>query len=357
MPAAVAIPAIIGAATSVGQGVIQGRAAGSAARTQQEAAAEAARRSQAEADRSSSEILGAGETAATNVGQASTEIAGQVLNAGQRSAARVGISAEEANAILRQIYGDSMDSLKPYSQAGGVALGQLTEMAGPGGSLSQRYGEADMKLDPGYEFRLKEGQKALERSAAARGSLQGGATLKALARYSQGVASDEYGKAFDRFRAERGDRLGVLGELLGVGTRATERGVSLGETFSGRTAGNLVHAGDQEAQYGYRAVTDAGDMSYRGVSDASRIRLGSVGDAASIRMSGVRAVNAAEGEGADAKAAGTVARGRAFSGTLGAIGGLASDAYSEYDYQKNDPYSAYNRKKAARPRGTGSVYV
>ena len=34
-------------------------------------------------------------------------------------------------------------------------------------------------MDPGYQFRLSEGQKALERSAAAGGSLGSGGTLKA----------------------------------------------------------------------------------------------------------------------------------------------------------------------------------
>ena len=57
-----------------------------------------------------------------------------------------------------------------------------------------------MTLDPGYQFRLKQGQQALENSASARGTLRGGAQLKALVDYQQGAASQEYGNAYARAR-------------------------------------------------------------------------------------------------------------------------------------------------------------
>lgn len=52
--------------------------------------------------------------------------------------------------------------------------------------------------DPYYQFRTAEGQKAIERGAAAHGTLLNGGTLKSLERYRQGVASEEAGKNFDR---------------------------------------------------------------------------------------------------------------------------------------------------------------
>jgi hypothetical protein len=57
-----------------------------------------------------------------------------------------------------------------------------------------------MTLDPGYQFRLKQGQQALENSASARGTLRGGAHLQALTGFAQGLASEEYGKAYARAR-------------------------------------------------------------------------------------------------------------------------------------------------------------
>lgn len=52
--------------------------------------------------------------------------------------------------------------------------------------------------DPGYQFRLQQGMDALQNSAAARGSLLTGGTLKDLINYGQNFGSQEYGSVFDR---------------------------------------------------------------------------------------------------------------------------------------------------------------
>ena len=57
---------------------------------------------------------------------------------------------------------------------------------------------AAVASDPYYQFRLGEGLKAREKSAAARGTLLTGGTLKGLEGYAQGLASEEAGKGFDR---------------------------------------------------------------------------------------------------------------------------------------------------------------
>jgi len=66
-------------------------------------------------------------------------------------------------------------------------------------------GVPDWSTDPGYDFRLREGQKALERSAAAKGTLLNGGTLKSLNDYSQNVASQEYGNIYNRKYGEYTD--------------------------------------------------------------------------------------------------------------------------------------------------------
>jgi hypothetical protein len=59
-------------------------------------------------------------------------------------------------------------------------------------------GQQLLEEDPGYQFRLDEGSKALQRSAAARGTLRSGATLKGLIDYGQNTASEEYQRAYNR---------------------------------------------------------------------------------------------------------------------------------------------------------------
>jgi hypothetical protein len=61
----------------------------------------------------------------------------------------------------------------------------------------------NLAQDPGYQFRLKQGQEAITSAAGAGGNRLSGGTLKALAEYGQGLASEEAGKAYDRFRGER----------------------------------------------------------------------------------------------------------------------------------------------------------
>lgn len=52
--------------------------------------------------------------------------------------------------------------------------------------------------EPGYQFRLGQGQEALERSAAARGVLRTGGTLKDLIQYGQNFGAQEYNNVFGR---------------------------------------------------------------------------------------------------------------------------------------------------------------
>ena len=80
--------------------------------------------------------------------------------------------------------------------AGGAGGGGYAQ-GGPFGAFSPPTG-VDEQNDPGYQFRIDQGNKAIQSSAAARGTLLTGGTLKALAGYSQGLASNEYGNVFNR---------------------------------------------------------------------------------------------------------------------------------------------------------------
>jgi hypothetical protein len=94
------------------------------------------------------------------------------------------------------------------------------------------------QADPGYAFRLGEGQKALERSAAARGGLISGGALKAATRYGQDMGSQEYQNAFNRYGTERERMLGPLQSLAGVGQSTSNYLGNAGQSY-GTSAGNL----------------------------------------------------------------------------------------------------------------------
>jgi len=56
----------------------------------------------------------------------------------------------------------------------------------------------DAQNEPGYQFRQKAGTDALERSAAAKGVLRTGGTLKDLVAYGQNFGAQEYSNVFNR---------------------------------------------------------------------------------------------------------------------------------------------------------------
>jgi len=89
------------------------------------------------------------------------------------------------------------------------------------GKYARDFGMADYQADPGYQFRLSEGQRALSRGAAGRGGLVSGNSLKAMQDYAQNAASGEYANAFNRYQTNRSNQLNPLQSLMGAGQSAT----------------------------------------------------------------------------------------------------------------------------------------
>jgi len=83
------------------------------------------------------------------------------------------------------------------------------------GAEEYKRGEFNLEDDEGYQFRLGEGQKAIQGAASADASSLSGGTIKDLIKYNQGMASQEADRAYGRYesgegmdRANRRDYLG-----------------------------------------------------------------------------------------------------------------------------------------------------
>jgi hypothetical protein len=107
------------------------------------------------------------------------------------------------------------------------------------GKYARDFGMQDFQQDPGYAFRLSEGQKALDRSAAARGGLISGSALKAASRYGQEMGSQEYQNAFNRYQTNRTNQLQPLGNLQAVGQSAASNQGSAAGAY-GTAGGNAI---------------------------------------------------------------------------------------------------------------------
>jgi hypothetical protein len=118
----------------------------------------------------------------------------------------------EGDAAQERMFNRQVELQEPFRQAGVNALPELVAA-----SRYTPFGMEQFQQDPGYGFRLKEGLRALENSAAARGGLLSGNAMRGITRYGQGLASDEYTNAFNRYQAERAARLNPLQSLVGMG--------------------------------------------------------------------------------------------------------------------------------------------
>lgn len=135
--------------------------------------------------------------------------------------------------------------VSPYLEAGKNALAEYQKLA-----PYQSFGMAQFQADPGYQFRLSEGMKALERSAAARGLLQSGGTLKGITKYGQDLASAEYENAFSRYLSEREARMDPYRYLAGQGQAA-----AVGQASNiGTTGANLASIAAQRGDINARSA-------------------------------------------------------------------------------------------------------
>lgn len=107
------------------------------------------------------------------------------------------------------------------------------------GSLMKDFSATDFEKDPGYDFRMSEGQKALERSAAARGGLVSGRGLKEISRYGQDYASGEFDKAYNRFQTNRSTKYNQLSNLAGLGQTSANTTSNAAQNY-GQNAGDVM---------------------------------------------------------------------------------------------------------------------
>lgn len=172
--------------------------------------------------------------------------------ASRRAASTQAEAARESGDVQREIFERQVELGKPYREAGELALNKLIPLA----TEYTPFGTQQFQADPGYAFRLSEGQKALERSAAARGGLMSGATGKALTRYGQEMGSQEYQNAFNRYQAERQARLNPLQSLAGVGQTASQQLAGQAGQFGSNLA-ETIGAGAQARASGYMGAAGA----------------------------------------------------------------------------------------------------
>jgi hypothetical protein len=163
----------------------------------------------------------------------------------QLQGAREGAAAEE------RMFNRQVALQEPFREVGVNALPELVEA-----SRYDPFTLEKFQADPGYQFRLREGLKALDSTAAARGGLLSGAQLRGVTRFGQELGSQEFDKAFNRYNIGFKNRLNPLQSLAGVGQTSTNT-LSNAAGQLGSSLSNLaVGAGNARAS-GYAGTANA----------------------------------------------------------------------------------------------------
>lgn len=157
---------------------------------------------------------------------------------------------QQYNTIQQQTAGGRAAGANALNQIGALGSGTYGMYDANGnpigtgigsGYLTQQYTPADFAqgIDPGYQFRLQQGQEATNRMANMGGGLISGNALKGQEDYTQGLASQEYGNAFNRFQTQRTNIYNTLASIAGLGqTAQTTSSTALGNAAT--NVGNTI---------------------------------------------------------------------------------------------------------------------
>jgi hypothetical protein len=179
-------------------------------------------------------------------------------NAAKSAARTQAGAAADATAAQERMFERQVELQEPFREAGLAGQNRLLELLGLGKDKTAagfgKYASAEFSpaqfaanQDPGYAFRMSEGMKGLERSAAARGGLLSGSALKGIQRYGQDLASQEYQNAFNRYQTSRTNTLNPFASLAGVAqSSANTLGTAAGQ-LGGQIGSNIIGAGNAAA--------------------------------------------------------------------------------------------------------------
>lgn len=194
-------------------------------------------------------------------------------NAANNAAAAETAAGNQAAGTEKGIYTDTVNANQPYTGAGSYAVGQLKSQMP---SLTKQFTMADFQQDPGYQFNLQQGQNAIQASAAARGLLGSTNTMAGLANYSQGLASNEFQNAYNRFTQNQQQRYGMLSGLAGIGQSANGQNMYAGMNYANQAGQDITGIGNANAAAAMQPYTGMMGLANLGTQGASAAAAGKI---------------------------------------------------------------------------------
>jgi hypothetical protein len=151
---------------------------------------------------------------------------------------------QNANNFMGQQYEKTQNYLSPYRSVGDTGTAGLQSQFSNGG---QSFTMGDFNKDPGYQFRLQQGQQALDRASASKGLNLSGAALKSISDYNQGQASQEYQNAYNRFNTNQNNQFSRLSSMAGIGQNAANQSANYSNQYGTNMANGIGEIGNLQA--------------------------------------------------------------------------------------------------------------
>lgn len=153
-------------------------------------------------------------------------------------------AAANATAEQQREFNIQQQNLAPYLASGQAGLNQLNAQLP---SLTKAFTPQDLENYPGYQFQLQQGNLALQNQNASRGLLHSGATLKDMVNYNQGLASTTYNNAFNQYQTQQTNTFNKLASVAGIGQAATQQANAAAQNLGNNVSSNMIGAGNAAA--------------------------------------------------------------------------------------------------------------
>lgn len=154
----------------------------------------------------------------------------------QKAAGAQKRAATAALNLQKDTYNQSMANLAPFRTNGANAVDQYGNLLGVNGAAARNAAFANYQTDPAYDWQRNQAINAVQGSAAARGSLFSGNTLRGISDRTQNIANLDYGSYLQR-----------LANLAAQGQNAAIAGGSLGQNYANAATGLYTDRGNASA--------------------------------------------------------------------------------------------------------------
>lgn len=241
-----------------------------------------------------------GTAGAVGMGYAGIEQSNNAIHTGTDAALK---QVSEAGTAQKGIYGDMTSGFKPYQDAGTIGLDRMKSQ----GDFS--FNPKDLENEPGYQFQLQQGLKALQNTAAGRGMLQSGAALKSAIGYEQGLAGTSYQNAYNRALSTFDTNRAGYQSLANLGQNANSQAIQAGGIYGGQLT-SLAGLGANANMQGAGLLSNTAMQGNEYIGNAQMTGAG-------------RAADLITGRG-NAEASGIMGASNAWTGALNGVGNAAT---------------------------------